>query len=90
VAGFPPALTAVRALGGGALASGKASTGAAGLGEPPGAVALAWGAPERCGEDGVRKLGFLLLQPKSAKQALYIGSFVQRSPIRVGIYLQVI
>jgi hypothetical protein len=34
---------AVQALGGGAPASGKVSTGAAGLGEPPGAVDLARG-----------------------------------------------
>jgi hypothetical protein len=41
--GFPRALTAAWALGGGAPMSGKASTGAAGLGEPPRAVDLAWG-----------------------------------------------
>jgi hypothetical protein len=42
-ASFPRALTAVRALGGGAPASGKASTGAAGLVEPPGAIDLVQG-----------------------------------------------
>jgi hypothetical protein len=42
-ASFPRALTAVRALGGGAPASGKATTGAAGLVEPPGAIDLVQG-----------------------------------------------
>jgi hypothetical protein len=75
-AGLPRALAVVQAHCFGAPALGKASTGAAGLGEPPG------GAPERCGDDGVRKLGFHLLRPKSeAKQALYIGLFVRRSPM---------
>jgi hypothetical protein len=43
VAGFPRALTATRALGGGAPALRKASTGAAGLGEHPRAVDLVRG-----------------------------------------------
>jgi hypothetical protein len=43
VAGVAPALVAARVHGGGALASGKASTGAAGLGEPPVVVGLARG-----------------------------------------------
>jgi hypothetical protein len=44
------------------------------------------GAPEQCGDDGVRKLGFLPLWPKSkATQALYTGFFVRRSPICVGL-----
>jgi hypothetical protein len=43
VAGLPRALLVARAHGGGAPASGKASMGAAGLGEPPGVVGLARG-----------------------------------------------
>jgi hypothetical protein len=82
---------AVQALGGSAPALGKVSTGRRASVNLLGLSIWHEGALERCGDDGVRKLGFLLLLPKSeAKQALYIGLFVQRSPIRVGLYLQAV
>jgi hypothetical protein len=72
-AGFPPALTVARALSGGAPVSGKASTGATGLDEPPGAVDLARGGSRmmrrRWGKEA--RVSSLVTKIRSKASALY-------------------